>query len=51
MSAQQIRLAWTLHQGPNVLAIPGTGDPAHLEQNIAAGSLVLSTEELTSLSQ
>nr|WP_239063128.1 aldo/keto reductase [Streptomyces sp. SID13031] len=49
VSAQQIRLAWTLHQGPNVLAIPGTGNPAHLEQNIAAGSLVLSSEELTSL--
>ena len=27
-SPAQVRLAWTLHQGPHVLAIPGTGDPA-----------------------
>ncbi|SDY57896.1 Predicted oxidoreductase [Amycolatopsis xylanica] len=45
----QIRLAWTLHKGPNVLAIPGTGDLAHLEQNIAAGSLRLAAEDLDSL--
>jgi pyridoxine 4-dehydrogenase len=49
VSEQQIRLAWTLHQSPAVLAIPGTGDPAHLEQNIAAGAIELSAEELISL--
>ena len=48
-SEQQIRLAWTLHQAPNVLAIPGTGNPAHLEQNIAAGAITLSTEDLATL--
>ncbi|WP_405069376.1 aldo/keto reductase [Kribbella sp. NBC_01510] len=48
-SAQQVRLAWTLHQSPNVLAIPGTGNPAHLEENIAAGTLHLPPEELASL--
>jgi aryl-alcohol dehydrogenase-like predicted oxidoreductase len=45
----QIRLAWTLHRGPHVLAIPGTGDPGHLAQNIAAGALRLSAAELASL--
>ncbi|MFD7594534.1 aldo/keto reductase [Kitasatospora sp. NPDC059812] len=45
----QVRLAWTLHQGPHVLAIPGTGDLAHLEDNIAAGALRLSPEELALL--
>ena len=35
----QVRIAWTLAQGPHVLAIPGTGDPAHLEQNVAAAAL------------
>lgn len=45
----QVRLAWTLHQGPHVLAIPGTSDPAHLEENVAAGALRLSEEELRSL--
>jgi pyridoxine 4-dehydrogenase len=46
---QQVRLAWTLHQGDHVLAIPGTGDPNHLEENIAAGALKLSPGELASL--
>ncbi|WP_328645818.1 oxidoreductase [Amycolatopsis sp. NBC_00348] len=45
----QIRLAWTLHQGPHVLAIPGTGDLAHLEQNVAAAALELSDDDLKTL--
>lgn len=48
-SPTQVRLAWTLHRGPHVLAIPGTGDVAHLEQNVAAGSLDLTGEELARL--
>jgi len=43
---QQVRLAWTLHQGAHVLAIPGTGDPNHLVENIAAGALRFSADEL-----
>jgi pyridoxine 4-dehydrogenase len=45
----QVRLAWTLHQGPHVLAIPGTGSLVHLEENVAAGALRLSEEELARL--
>lgn len=45
-SPAQIRIAWTLHRSPNVLAIPGTGNIGHLEQNIAAGALRLSDQEL-----
>ncbi|WP_436738218.1 oxidoreductase [Streptomyces sp. BBFR102] len=45
----QVKLAWTLQQGPHVLAIPGTTDPAHLEENVAAGSLHLSEAELARL--
>jgi pyridoxine 4-dehydrogenase len=45
----QVRLAWTLHRGEHVLAIPGTSNPAHLEENVAAGSLRLTEEELTRL--
>jgi pyridoxine 4-dehydrogenase len=45
----QIRLAWTLHQGPHVLAIPGTGNPDHLVENVAAGTLRLSADELALL--
>lgn len=45
----QVRLAWTLHRGPHVLAIPGTGDRGHLEENISAGALRLSDETLALL--
>ncbi|MEU4834478.1 aldo/keto reductase [Streptosporangium sp. NPDC023615] len=48
-TAARVRLAWTLGQGPNVLAIPGTGDPDHLADNVAAGALRLSREELARL--
>lgn len=44
-----MRLAWTLHRGPHLLAIPGTGDPDHLEANVAAGALRLSADELALL--
>ncbi|MET7876455.1 aldo/keto reductase [Micromonospora sp. DT68] len=49
VTPHQVRLAWTLHQGPHVLAIPGTSDPAHLETNIAAAALTLTKEDLTLL--
>ncbi len=45
----QVRLAWTLHRGPHVLAIPGTGDPDHLVDNVAAGALRLSAADLALL--
>ncbi|MEU1277163.1 oxidoreductase [Streptomyces sp. NPDC005805] len=49
VGAHQVRLAWTLHQGPHVLAIPGTGNPDHLLANLAAGDLRLDEEELALL--
>ncbi|WP_433539062.1 aldo/keto reductase [Micromonospora sp. CA-249363] len=49
VTPSQVRLAWTLHQGPHVLAIPGTGDPAHLVENIAAAALHLTPEDLLRL--
>ncbi len=45
----QVRLAWTLHKGPNVLAIPGTGNPAHLAENVAAAALRLTDDEMSRL--
>jgi pyridoxine 4-dehydrogenase len=45
-SPAQIRIAWTLHQGPQVLAIPGTGNPDHLVENVAAGAIRLTDGEL-----
>ncbi|MFD7556565.1 oxidoreductase [Streptomyces sp. NPDC059835] len=49
ISPAQVRLAWTLHRGPHVLAIPGTGDTGHLAANVAAGAVRLSAEELAVL--
>lgn len=45
----QVRIAWTLSRGPHVLAIPGTGNPDHLTENVAAGVLRLSADELATL--
>jgi pyridoxine 4-dehydrogenase len=45
----QVRLAWTLHRGPHVLAIPGTGNLAHLAENVAAAALRLTPEDLALL--
>ncbi|WP_406040525.1 oxidoreductase [Micromonospora sp. NBC_00898] len=45
----QVRIAWTLSRGAHVLAIPGTGNPDHLVENVAAGALRLSADELASL--
>ncbi|WP_164904810.1 aldo/keto reductase [Streptomyces cyaneus] len=49
VSPAQVRIAWTLHQGPHVLAIPGTGNPDHLAENVAAGALRLTADELARL--
>ena len=45
----QVRLAWTLQQGRHVLAIPGTGNVGHLEENVAAAAIRLSAAELAQL--
>jgi pyridoxine 4-dehydrogenase len=42
----QVALAWMLSQGAHVLAIPGTGSVAHLEENMGAGALTLDDDEL-----
>ncbi|WP_020662959.1 aldo/keto reductase [Amycolatopsis benzoatilytica] len=49
ISDAQVRLAWTLAQGRHVLAIPGTSDVGHLEQNVAAAAVELSEEDLAAL--
>jgi aryl-alcohol dehydrogenase-like predicted oxidoreductase len=48
-SPAQVRIAWNLALGPHVLAIPGTGDLAHLEQNVAAAALRLTDGDLSAL--
>ncbi|MDR6183625.1 aldo/keto reductase [Asaia bogorensis] len=48
-SPGQIALAWLLHRSPVMLPIPGTGSPAHLEENVRAASITLSEEECAAL--
>ena len=45
----QVALAWLLHRSPNILLIPGTSSVAHLRENLAAASLVLSAEVIAEL--
>ncbi|WP_210358723.1 aldo/keto reductase family oxidoreductase [Sphingomonas beigongshangi] len=37
----QVALAWLLRRSPNILLIPGTSSPAHLQENLAAAALSL----------
>lgn len=46
----QVALAWLLKRSPNILLIPGTRSVAHLKENIKAGELKLSEEEVAELS-
>jgi aryl-alcohol dehydrogenase-like predicted oxidoreductase len=41
--------AWLLHRSSNILLIPGTSSVAHLRENLAAGSLTLSVEDVVAL--
>ncbi len=45
----QIVLAWMLASSPAMLPIPGTGSPAHAEENVAAAALELSPDELEAI--
>jgi aryl-alcohol dehydrogenase-like predicted oxidoreductase len=45
----QIAIAWLLAKSPVMLPIPGTGNLAHLEENVGAAKLELSKEDLAAL--
>ncbi|KAB0681411.1 aldo/keto reductase [Aureimonas leprariae] len=47
----QIALAWLLHQGDDVVPIPGTKRRTYLEENIAAADIPLSADDLTRLDE
>ena len=42
----QLALAWLLHQGDNVVPIPGSRNPEHIDENIEAAGVRLSAEVL-----
>ena len=45
----QVAIAWLLKKSPVMLPIPGTGNLAHLEENVAAAKLELSDADFRSL--
>jgi aryl-alcohol dehydrogenase-like predicted oxidoreductase len=49
MTAAQIALAWLLHQGRDIVPIPGTKRRQYLEENAGAARAVLTAEDLAAL--
>jgi aryl-alcohol dehydrogenase-like predicted oxidoreductase len=47
----QVALAWLLKRSPIMLPIPGTSSLEHLEENVAAASVRLTTEEYEALAR
>ncbi|QND49251.1 aldo/keto reductase [Rhizobium lusitanum] len=50
VTAAQLALAWVLHQGDDIVPIPGARKLHHLEQNAAAADISLSAGEVEALS-
>ncbi|MCR9003366.1 aldo/keto reductase family oxidoreductase [Rahnella perminowiae] len=45
----QVALAWLLKRSPNILLIPGTSSPQHLQENLASAKVTLSDEVMETL--
>ena len=46
----QVALAWLLRRSPVMLPIPGTKSVGHVEENCGAGAVVLTDDQVASLS-
>ena len=46
VTPSQLALAWLLHRGQDILPIPGTKQRRYLEENVAAGEISLTAEDL-----
>ncbi len=49
-SAYSVAIAWLLQRSPAIAPIPGTSSVGHLEENVAAGGLELTEQEMEELS-
>ena len=45
----QVALAWLLARSPQVLPIPGSSNPEHVEENVAAASIELTAKEIRAI--
>jgi len=46
---RQVALAWLLTRSPQVLPIPGSSNPEHVEENVAAASIELTVKEIRAI--
>jgi aryl-alcohol dehydrogenase-like predicted oxidoreductase len=51
VTAGQLALAWVLHQGQDIVPIPGTKRRSYLEENVAAVEVTLSDAELARIDE
>lgn len=51
VSAGQLALAWVLHQGVDIVPIPGTRRLERLDENVAAADIVLDAADLAAIEQ
>lgn len=50
-TTMQVALAWLLRRSPNILLIPGTSSPQHLQENLASKDLDLPAEAMAKLNE
>ncbi len=51
ITSSQLALAWVLHQGAHMFAIPGTRSPGHLAEDAAAAEIELSPQDLAKIDE
>ncbi len=47
----QIAIAWVLHQGDDIVPIPGTKNPDRVDENVAAAAIALDAGDLAQLAE
>ena len=47
----QVALSWLLHKGPDIVPIPGTKRVKYLEENVAAASVALDADQMSTLDE
>ena len=50
-TVNQIILAWMMHRQPSLLPVFSAGNPEHMQENLGALNITLSTEQMTKLNQ
>src|SRR6476660_5999748 len=51
VTPSQVALAWLLARSPVILPIPGTSNVAHVVENVAAASVVLTEDDINAVNQ